>query len=280
MIKLNWFIKQSLILDFKFIIISRWSLSKKVTFIAIKYWLIAKHFFVKFSLGKDYVYFDGNKIYYDSKYGLAGYQSILARHQNLLKIAGVKNVKTMVDIGANVGFFSMLVRHLYPKSKIYAFEPMPITYRALSRNFEGDKRTKIFNMAIFNKNANLRMSFNGQNSAISKIEIKGDLYIKAKRLDNLTHDNKIDKIDILKIDVETFEDYVLRGARETLAKTKYLFIEITMENNKNYTISSLMSLLYSKKYNFQLLAFRNFADVDEGKIPLMDALLINKLYLN
>jgi hypothetical protein len=61
-----------------------------------------------------------------------------------------------------------------------------------------------------------------------------------------------------------------------LARTKYLLIEITFEGNQNYTISSLMSLLQGDGYDFQLAAFRNYADVGEGPMPIMDCLMVNR----
>jgi hypothetical protein len=100
-----WFVKQSILLDFKFFKVSDWNFFKKINFLILKYFLIFKHFLKKFELGKDFCWFDSKKIYYDSRYGLAGYQSILSRHQNLIKLAGIHNPTIIIDIGANVGFF-------------------------------------------------------------------------------------------------------------------------------------------------------------------------------
>jgi len=47
-----------------------------------------------------------------------------------------------------------------------------------------------------------------------------------------------------------------------------------MKNNINYTISSLLKLILTGKYDFQLIGFRNYADKNEGEIPIMDALFI------
>jgi len=48
------------------------------------------------------------------------------------------------------------------------------------------------------------------------------------------------------------------------------------EDNHNYTISSLLKLLSTDKYDFQLVGFRNYTDKGEGKMPIMDALFVNK----
>lgn len=273
--KIIWLIKQSLILDFKFIKISNWSFIKKIKFLIVKYRLLIRHFFKKFELRKDYIKLFGEKIYYDSCYGLAGYQSMLVRPQKMIKIAQIDKVSTVIDIGANVGFFSKLIRDLFPKSIIYCIEPIPSIFKRLQLNFQHDPKAKLFKIAISDKFGNARMSFDNNNSAISYINNKGNVKVKLDTLDNFISKNKISQIDILKIDTEGFENHVLKGGQKALAITKYLFLEISIKDNPNYTISHLLSLLYSKSFNFQLVAFRNYADTGEGEMPIMDCLFKN-----
>lgn len=199
----------------------------------------------------------------------------MSRSQSLLKLAGIKKVKTIIDIGANVGFFSMLCRNLYRNANIYAVEPVSQTFGCLKNNLSIHKKNKLYNLGISNHTGRAKIKFDENNSAISSIHKNGNIDIKITTLDNLVKKNKIKEIDILKIDTENYEYQVLKGAKKVLENTKYLFIEISLEKNSNYTLSSLMSLLYSKKYNFQLIAFRNFADVSYGKITVIDALLEN-----
>jgi FkbM family methyltransferase len=239
--------------------------------------LICKYFIKKFKLGEDFCYFDNEKIYYDSRFGLAGYQRILSTHQYLIELAKIHNVTTVVDIGANVGFFSKLCRDIFPESKIFSFEPIPKTFKCLENNFKNDANTKVFSLAISDFNGEARMNFNEQDSAISQITDEGNIKILVRKLDDVVKENNIKSIDILKIDTETFEAHVLRGGSNSLNKTKYLFMEITMEeDNHNYTISSLLKLLSTESYDFQLVAFRNYSDVGEGCVPIMDALFVNR----
>jgi hypothetical protein len=94
-------------------------------------------------------------------------------------------------------------------------------------------------------------------------------------LDAFAERRGLGTIDLLKIDTETFEAHVLRGARRTLARTRHLFLEITLEDNPNYTAASLLGLLVGEGYDFQLVGFRNFADAGEGVMPVMDSLFVN-----
>lgn len=270
-----WFVKQSLLLDIRFLQVSQWSIIKKAEFLVKKYWLIIKHYYRKFTLGKHFVNLFGSEIYYDSKFGLAGYQSLLARHQNLLRIAEVKDVEVVVDIGANVGFFSLLCRDLFPETLIYAIEPVPQIYGCLKNNFSGDAKAMLFDIAISDVTGETTMDFDSDLSSISHLSKEGNVTVKTKTLDDFVAEQDIRSIDILKIDVETFEAHVLRGASKALGMTKILFMEVTMENNRNYTISSLLKMLSTEAYDYQLVGFRNYADTGEGKMPIMDAVFKN-----
>ena len=52
-------------------------------------------------------------------------------------------------------------------------------------------------------------------------------------------------------------------------------MEVTVENNKNYTISSLFKLLSSDNFDFQILGYRNFSNKGEGSLSIMDVILEN-----
>jgi len=275
-----WFIKQSIILDIRLLVISEWSILKKIHFVLMKYFLIVKHAFKKFTLGADFCWFNKKKIYYNTKFGLAGYQRLLCTHQNLINLAGIAKATTVIDIGANVGFFTMLSRDLFPESKIFACEPVPRIFQCLKNNFENDKNTQVFEIAISDFDGTAKMNFDEHHSSVSQITNSGNLNIIVKRLDDFVKENNINRIDLLKIDTKTFEAHVVRGGQNSLKITKYLFIEVSMEkDNKNYSISSLLKQLSTDNYNFQLVCFRNFDDVSEGTMSVMDALFVNKMLI-
>jgi FkbM family methyltransferase len=47
---------------------------------------------------------------------------------------GAESVATILDVGANVGFFSLCARNFYPQAKIHAYEPNPRAFSFLKRN--------------------------------------------------------------------------------------------------------------------------------------------------
>ena len=99
------------------------------------------------------------------------------------------------------------------------------------------------------------------------------IQVQKTTLDDFCKTHNIPNIDILKIDTEGHEREVLIGAKRSLSKTRYLLIEI---NTSDYSFSEINSLLYSDKYNFQLIYFRNFSGKGFGTLEVGDFLYHNE----
>jgi FkbM family methyltransferase len=271
-----WLARRSVELDLRTLAFSPWPIGKRVGFVARKYQVLARR--SRFRLGDSSVRFSGETIYYDSPLGLTGYQSMLTRHANLLRVAGIGNFKTVIDCGANVGFFTKMIKQVAPRARVYAIEPVPAIFRCLERNVGGTPGVEVFQLAISDRAGSLRMSFDSGAAATSHIADEGNVEVSAVTLDDFAAAHGITgDVDLLKVDTESFEAHVLRGATNVLGRTKNLLIEITIEGNENYSLSSLMSLLVGPGFDFQLAAFRNYADVAEGKMPIMDCLMVNRV---
>jgi FkbM family methyltransferase len=272
-----WLARQSVALDWRTFAFPGWSAGKKAGFVVKKYQLIAKHLFRPFRLGESHTTWAGETIYYDSRFGLSGYQSMLTRPVRLFKIAGITHLDTVVDCGANVGFYSKMITQFAPNARVYAIEPVPTTFECLKRNSQASPNVQVFQSAIADRAGELRMSYNSADSAVSHVSDSGEVAVPAMTLDDFVAAQGIHGIDLLKVDTETYEAHVLRGAKATLAMTRHLHIEITIKDNNNYTIASLMGLLQGDGYDFQLVAFRNYADTGEGPMPIMDCLMVNQV---
>lgn len=183
MIKCFLLLKQSICLDCKFLKVAKLSTKKKLEFIFKKYYLLILHFFRKFKLGKSYVYLFGKKLYYDSRYGLAGFQRVYSSHQNLIDIGKINRLTTIINVGAYVGGFTKLMRQLYRDSNVFAIEPIPLTFKCLKKNFAEDNKVRVFNVAISSQKRKVKMSFDEQNPALSSISKDGNILVKTETLD-------------------------------------------------------------------------------------------------
>lgn len=280
-------VRTSFGLDLDFWRFSGWNLWSRIEFLFNKYRLI---FLIglritRFQFGQSHVQLRGGAIYYDTPFGLAGYQALMARNGKMLKELGITKLRNLVDVGANVGFFSLMFLDHFPEATIYGLEPVPAIFDCLSKNFSSRRRCFVFNRAVSDLVGELTMSFNENLSSLSRVinrpgEIPSPssgriVKVPATTLDVFSLENHLEFIDFLKIDTESFEARVLRGARSILTRTKYLHLEVSIYQNPNYTFSELNSLLFSPNYNFQLLYFRNFDDKGSGPLPVGEFLYKN-----
>lgn len=121
------------------------------------------------------------------------------------------------DIGANTGIYALVGKTINPKAKVYAFEPHPFFFRSLQKNIE-----------INNYDINIyRKAISNIDGKISIGDYKGEenlIIVDAIQLDTFIQENKIEKIDLLKIDVETHEPKVLEGFIKNISKYKPTFL--------------------------------------------------------
>jgi len=159
-----------------------------------------------------------------------------------------------LDVGANIGYYTILgSRKVGDKGRVIAIEPILSTSKVLTTNIKLNKLTNvtIYPYAASNKNGFLYFKIPsglyGQASAISDKENKSLMKVRTLRLDNIC--NAYNMIKLIKIDVEGHELEVLMGSMKTLAKTKYIILEISRNKNK------VLKLLASREYKIKKLMF-------------------------
>lgn len=101
--------------------------------------------------------------------------------------------------------------------------------------------------------------------------------VQTDTIDNFCKENKIDKIDILKIDTEGSELDILNGGRNILYNTNIIQIEIMdLKNNFKNKLSNVRSLL-ENNYNFELIIERNIWSLSQfSKMCGKDFLFVKK----
>ena len=135
------------------------------------------------------------------------------------------NSNIALDVGANIGCTALLLGGL---SKItYAFEPSPTTYSFLARNISKSGLNNIIplNIGLGDEKGEFPLAFSpsdrsggfvsNQTRASSEHTVEK---IAIYQLDEITKSLNLQNVDFIKIDVEGFEEHVLRGATQTLNK--------------------------------------------------------------
>jgi FkbM family methyltransferase len=150
-----------------------------------------------------------------------------------------------LDVGGNVGYFSMLFARCAYKGHVHTFEPIPLNAALITVNKEINmfNNITINNVAVGNEHGNVNFSIS-TDSAYSSIRATGrfleerSISVPLITLDSYIADKKIERVDVIKIDVEGAEDLVLIGAanllKDTLRRPRIVLLELFDENLKPF----------------------------------------------
>jgi FkbM family methyltransferase len=160
--------------------------------------------------------------------------------------------KNIIDLGANIGVYSVVLSSYLNKTKVYAFEPQPVIFNILNENI---KLNNCDNIVAYNYGASDTESTFYMNASYDKKENMGafricdnstDLKILCKPIDLLNLDN----IGYIKIDVEGHELQALIGMQNTIKKcTPILQIEIHEDSPTRTSTFNFIESVGYKKYH-------------------------------
>jgi FkbM family methyltransferase len=173
------------------------------------------------------------------------------------------------DIGANIGAHTLrLARSVGPSGRVFAFEPADFAFAKLKRNLalnpELEKRTRAYQVSLVaeagaplqseiyaswplqtDANANVHAQHRGR--LVTALRASGDT------LDNFVKRERIDRLDLMKIDVDGHEFPILKGALQTLATFHpVLVMEMSpyIHEQQGQNFGELIALLRETGYTF------------------------------
>lgn len=136
---------------------------------------------------------------------------------------------TFVDVGAHIGYFSIVAAALVAKiGAVYSFEPDPDCFSRLAVNSRPYPWVITYNSAVADRNGEIsfyrspKQSESGWGAIFNEDGKRAELSVRVCTLDNWMSEEGIEKIDVLKMDVEGSEYRVLEGAQALIARTRPL----------------------------------------------------------
>jgi len=153
-----------------------------------------------------------------------------------------KDIHTILDIGANTGRFASQFHRLIPDATLYSFEPLEDCYNELLKKMGHSPKFHAFNFALGDKNGEVpiyRNDYTPSSSLLSMEELHKEAFpytknvrieeIEIRRLDDIIQELDIEDNLLIKIDVQGFEDKVIRGGQNVISQAKVLIVETCFE---------------------------------------------------
>lgn len=210
----------------------------------------------------------------DDKY--IGQRIALGKYEEYESILIVNQGATVaVDVGANIGYYTLLLAKVC--KKVYAFEPDKDCFKILEKNVEENnlKNVVLFNKAVGAENKKVGIVKDKNNFGNSKIDLRSQMsdvrkteLVECVRLDDVIKD----KTDLMKIDVQGYEEKVIEGAKKIIEKdSPTIFME---HNGGNLDfLKSVYKNIFTIDYWFYVS--RKGIQID-SKTGYADLLLTNK----
>ncbi len=156
----------------------------------------------------------------------------------------------IIDIGANTGVYSLIAKAVNPKSRVYAFEPVKRVCSRLNENI----RLNNYDITIIDKAVS---NFDGKaiiydtcqdhiySVTVNKHYFSSDVKLAEVEIETITLNTfikheKLNKIDLIKIDVETHEPEVLEGFSEYIMEYKPVMLIEILNNEVGERVEKLV----------------------------------------
>ena len=166
----------------------------------------------------------------------------------------IKNGGTFLDIGANIGYYSLMAAKL-GATKIIGVEPNPIVLDRFKANikFNGfEKQIETFQIGIGEQQGTMELRLSQTDmggSSIVNTKLNSDkIKIKVIPLSELLKKEGITKVDVLKIDIEGFEDRALFPYFETLNKKHYPRLILMEDSSQTDWDENILEWLLANGY--------------------------------
>lgn len=224
----------------------------------------------------------GSYFFYDSRLWPATLVGYPGEIWGLHRLVNFSKIRTVLDIGANIGRFAYTLKKFFPHLSIYSFEPNKEIFPVLKKNLSHFRNLKVYNFALgqkrgyrrfyFSPNASSEGSFYRENAiqTYNRRDIKKSTVEVIKLTwDTLDKLGIPSKFDLVKIDVEGAELEVLESIKNL--NFKYLIVEVSVTRGGAGNLKNITNLI-KKQWGVKpkLLSYNLF----DKNSPAADAIFI------
>ncbi|MFN0315093.1 MAG: FkbM family methyltransferase [Burkholderiales bacterium] len=168
-------------------------------------------------------------------------------------------LENVVDIGANVGFFSMFALHEFKAKNVFAYEPVPANYSQLTKNTSANRSSSVrtFRLGVSRESGPRELSLNSTQEFTTAATVgglthesntAGNIVIDCVDLRTVVTEHVGQPIDLLKLDCEGSEYDILYNGMAVLPNIRRIVAECHHIDDKNQNQAALASFLRDKGY--------------------------------
>jgi FkbM family methyltransferase len=206
----------------------------------------------------------------------------------LLPAGRLKDLRYVVDVGANAGQWSNGLLELVSPEKLAVIEPGPAAFAQLQGRFRGNPKVELHNVAVGAEEGRTTLGVTRDSTGASLLQPREEMRDLIGR--NWTVETEVEcalrtldtllvqwpEISLLKIDVQGYENEVLAGAVRTLAKTSFLLIELNfMRQYEGGSWLGEIHELLTATYGFVLVDATRPLRLN-GRASMLDGLYVNE----
>ncbi len=195
------------------------------------------------------------------------------------------HIATLVDVGANVGQFTLLATALNPALQVEAFEPLAAPSGTFRRLFRDNARVRLHQCAIGAAEATVSMNVSRRDDSSSLLPISSlqeetfpgtsRVGTESVRVTTLASEIKSDRIAppaFLKLDVQGYELEALRGSAGMLGLFQYVYVELSFVELYRGQALAPEVIAFLASAGFHIAGVYNLQSNAEGKSIQCDCL--------
>lgn len=203
-----------------------------------------------------------------------------------------REVRVILDVGANVGTTVAKYAESFPQSEIFGFEPYPPAFEKLAGRFLGQDRIHLFPYAISAEAHSPCLYINeyaDTNSLLPRPSAarryyasdnlpRGTVVVSAITLDDFAREHQLERVGILKLDIQGGEGSALAGAKSLLERQQIdlIFSEVLFAPHYEGALHFHELTSFLEQFGYTLFNVHDLTWGRNGQLRFADAIYVSR----